>query len=348
MSANVYREVVVTHILEEARNVKTFSVVATDDAPITYVAGQFLTFVFNRYGKEERRSFSISSSPVAHEPLSFTVKRLENGAYSCFLIDEVRVGDRLSTTGAAGLFTLPDYLDAYEQLFFFAAGIGITPVFSLIKTLLYAGYGKKITLVYSNRTIEDTVFYGQLQQLRRDFEGIFAIEYLFSSSRRLDRARLSKWLLPILLSEFATVPRDRLLCYICGPYAYMRMATLGLEEEGFRADQIRKEHFNTNDHRTVQTPPPDKGNHMLTLTYKGRTFQIEVAYPDTILQAARKNGIVLPYSCEVGRCGSCVALCTAGKVWLSYNEVLTDADIKNGRVLTCTGHPVGGDVSLQV
>jgi ring-1,2-phenylacetyl-CoA epoxidase subunit PaaE len=72
-----------------------------------------------------------------------------------------------------------------------------------------------------------------------------------------------------------------------------------------------------------------------------------VQYPNSILEVARKQGIELPYSCEAGRCGSCVANCTRGKVWMKFNEVLTDQEVAKGRVLICNGYPVGGDVAIQ-
>ena len=123
----------ITSIREETPGVKTFTLASEDGSPIPYAAGQFITFVFNHHSKEERRSFSISSSPVMNERLAFTVKRIDNGAYSRMLTDWAAVGDKLYTTGAAGLFTLPADATDYKQFFFFAAGIGITPIFSLIQ-----------------------------------------------------------------------------------------------------------------------------------------------------------------------------------------------------------------------
>jgi ring-1,2-phenylacetyl-CoA epoxidase subunit PaaE len=84
------------------------------------------------------------------------------------------------------------------------------------------------------------------------------------------------------------------------------------------------------------------------IQYAAETYQLKVQYPDSILQAAKKESISLPYSCEVGRCGNCAAKCIKGKVWLSYNEVLTEKDIQKGLTLTCVGHPVGGDVILKI
>ncbi len=339
--------VTITSIREEIPGVKTFTIAGEDGAPIPYTAGQFVTFVFNHHDKEERRSFSISTSPVHDESLSFTVKRIDNGAYSRLLTDRAAVGDKLYTSGAAGLFTLPADTSRYRQFLFFAAGIGITPIISLIKTILHTLPQKQVTLIYSNRSKEETVFYEELQRLLQKFPENFKVEFLYSTSFNLSRARLNKALLPVLLREYLVVPNDEVLVYVCGPFAYMRMVIWSLEEAGIPDDQIRKENFNTNDRQVHKVEPPDKGTHVATIKYNGGTYSFPVAYPDTILQAAKKNGLTLPYSCEVGRCGSCAARCTAGQVWLSYNEVLMDTDLKLGSILTCVGHPVNGDVTIE-
>jgi len=342
----LYKSVVITSIKEETPGVKTFVIRYEDGSPIPYAAGQFITFAFTHHGREERRSFSISVSPALHEPLSFTVKRIDNGAYSRLLVDRVHVGDKLLTTGASGLFTLSP--SAYEQVFFFAAGIGITPVYSLIKTLLHTDPDKKIVLIYSNRSQGEVVFYNELQQLAAQFPSRFIVDYLYSTSFNLMRARLSKSLLPQLLSEYAQAPKEKLLFYVCGPFAYMRMVLISLEEQGIHSDQVKKENFNTNDREVRKAAPADKATHLATIKTNGKEYTFPVVYPDSILQAAKKHGLALPYSCEVGRCGSCAARCTKGEVWLSYNEVLMDNDLKHGSILTCTGHPVNGDVTIEV
>jgi len=345
---SAYQAVIITSIREETPGVKTFTITYTDGSPITYAAGQFITFVFTHHGKEERRSFSISSCPATNEPLSFTVKRIDNGAYSRLLVDRAKVGDELYTTGAAGLFTLPEKEVNYEQVFFFAAGIGITPVFSLIKTVLITQPSQQVVLIYSNRSREDVVFYNELTALANHYPDRFKAEFLYSTSFDLSRARLSKALLPVLLKEYTHFSKEKLLFFICGPFSYMRMAILSLEEQGIHNEQIRKENFNTNDRVVLKAEPPDKGTHIATIKFNGKEYIFPVAYPDTILQAAKKHGLNLPYSCEVGRCGSCAAICTKGKVWLSYNEVLMDMDLKHGSILTCVGHPINGDVTIVI
>ncbi len=243
---------------------------------------------------------------------------------------------------------MPADINDYEQFFFFAAGIGITPILPLIKTLLHTNPGIQVVLVYSNRTKEEAVFCPVLQDLAQQFSDRFKMLLLYSTAFDLSRARLSKSLVRVLLNEYSLAPKEKTLYYICGPFSYMRMVIYALEEAGTAAAHIRKENFNTTE-RIVQQPlPPDKTTHTATILFNGKVYSFPVHYPDSILQAANKHGIALPYSCETGRCGSCAAICTSGNVWHSYNEVLMDMELRHGSILTCTGHPVGGDVALTI
>lgn len=345
--ANSYQAVIITAIKQETAGVKTFTISYEDGGRIPYVAGQFITLVFTHHDKEERRSYSISSS-AAGEPLSFTVKRVDNGAYSRLLHDRAAVGDKLFVTGVAGLFTLPQSIHANMQFFFFAAGIGITPVMSLIRALLQERQDVDLVLVYSNRKQEDVVFYDELTALAASSNGKFSIEYLYSTAFNLSRARLNKALVRQLLIEYGRVAHGDMYCYVCGPYDYMRMVIYALEENGIGDDRIRKENFNVNERPAIVAAPPDKEAHRVTIIHNNETQTITCQYPDTILQAAKKNGIALPYSCQTGRCGSCAARCTQGKVWHSYNEVLMDMDLRHGSILTCTGYPIDGDITIVV
>lgn len=310
----------------------------------TYKAGQFLTFPFTSAGREERRSYSFSSSPVMDEPLAITVKRIDNGAFSRRLIDQVRTGDVLATAGISGLFTLPDPLPHGTSLLLFAAGIGITPLYSILKTALRHPAAPSIVLVYSNHSRPATVFYEELVQLQEQYPERLRIEWLFSDSKYLQRARLTRPVMDQLMQQYLT-DVSKTYCYICGPTDYRWLVQLLLEEAGLASEQIRQEIFMTDRHAILQVPP-DQEPHQVSIHIGGRVVRLEVRYPETILSAAKKAGIRLPYSCEAGRCSSCAVRCTSGAVWMGYNEVLTDKDLANGLVLTCTGYPVKGDISL--
>lgn len=340
-------------IIQETPDTKSFQFISP--VPISYKAGQYLTFVFDQHGNEARRSFSLASSPVLNEPLMITVKRIRNGVFSRMLVDRARPGDIVMISGTGGVFTLPDDISSIDQLVFFAAGSGIVPIFSIIKTVLHTLPHIQVYLIYSNRSVEHTIFYRDLQDLQdlrdlrdlRDFESRvhkrLKIEFLFSNSPKLFTARLHVGLIEDFVNKYKL--RDALF-YICGPDAYMRLCTFTLVSLDVPLGNIKKEIFNTSK-PVFKIEPPDKGLHKVEIIAGGKQFEIEVQYPDSILKTAKRHHIELPYSCEAGMCGNCMARCISGKVWMSNNEVLTEKELSQGLVLTCTGYPVGGPVELS-
>jgi ferredoxin-NADP reductase len=344
--AVLYKPVIIEHIHEEVPGFKTFTFQEGHD--IQYKAGQYITFVQQTTHEEIRRSYSIVSAPLLNEPLTVGVKRIENGAFSRQLIDHAVVGDQLLTTGAGGLFTLPDDTSNIHQVFFLAAGSGITPIYSLLKTVLHFHTHLNAVLIYSNTSPTTTIFLQQLEHLRQTFGNRFQLRFLFSNSTDLLTARLNREFLTELTRIHSVCDFNHALFYTCGPEAYMRMCIYTLQEQGVPKENIRKETFVVHSKKATTAAPPDKEPHKVSIQYGTDLYELNVQYPDTILQAAKKQNILLPYSCETGRCGNCVAHCVEGKVWLSYNEVLTDKDLQNGLTLTCVGYPVGGDVLLKI
>jgi len=340
------KSLIIEQIQEETEGFKTFAF--KQGHGIDYKAGQYLTFIHKTSFEEIRRSYSIVSAPLLNEALTIGVRRIENGRLSRELIDHARIGDELITTGAAGFFTLPDDLSGIRQIFFLAAGSGITPIYSLLKTVLHFHPHIHAVLVYSNRSPQQTIFRDRLSQLKLEFGSRLQLQFLFSNSADLATARLNRELLVQLTKALSLAPWQETLFYLCGPEAYMRMCTYTLQEEKVPKENIRRENFVIQSKKLPPNDPPDKESRLVTIEYGNENYQLEVHYPDSILRAAQKQGIELPYSCETGRCGNCAARCVSGKVWLSYNEVLTEKDLQSGLTLTCTGHPVGGDVVLKI
>ncbi|HSI90920.1 MAG TPA: ferredoxin--NADP reductase [Adhaeribacter sp.] len=342
-----YQKLTISKIREEIPGFKTFTFAEENTANLNYEAGQYLTLVKQTAAGEIRRSYSITSAPTLSEPLTIGVKRVVNGIFSRFLVDEAQPGDELLVSGTGGFFVLPPTVSEVGQLFFLAAGSGITPVFSLLKTALVAYPELPVVLIYSNASPEKTIFRQELLALAARYPDRLQIGFLFSNSPDLSRARLYKGLLQELVKEHARVPPQKILAYVCGPENYMRMCTYGLHLSGIPLENIRKENFSTQK-VNQKIAPPDTDAHEVFLQLKDRHFRFTSQYPETILQAARKAGLNFPYSCEAGRCGNCAIKCTSGTVWMSYNEVLTERDLEKGLVLTCTGFPVGGDVRLEL
>ncbi len=333
----------IERIIQETADTRSFILSGND---INYIPGQFLTLVFDRLdGEEDRRNYSISSSPVLKEPLKITVKRIANGAYSRKLVDDAKEGDSLVTTGASGFFTLSDNIQEYSQLLFFAAGSGITPVIALIKTILYQYDPIRVVLFYSNASPRTTIFYDELKHLEELFPGRLHIDFLFSGYENISRRRLNIELIAEIARVYFFKTGGDSLFYLCGPFEYMRMITIILRTEGVQENRIRKEIFHI-EKPAVKPLPPDVLPHAVTAQLGDKEYIFTAGYPSTILQSAKMQGVPLPYSCESGQCGTCAATCTSGNVWMWRNEVLMEDEIAAGRVLTCTGYAVNGDIKL--
>jgi ring-1,2-phenylacetyl-CoA epoxidase subunit PaaE len=343
MQEGYYKKLIITHISQETKDVKQFFF---GESNISFKAGQYLTFAFDEHGKEARRSYSIASSPILDEPLSIAIRRIVNGNFSRKMFDYRRVGDELLTLGAGGVFTLPEDLPEYKQIFFFAAGSGIIPIYSLIKTVLYSTNITRVILVYSNSTPSNTLFYQSLKDLMAKFQGRFQLELLFSNSVDLAKAHLHSSLIAMYLNLHNSHQLESSLYYVCGPQSYMRMCIFTLHGMHIPVANIKKEIFYTSK-PIHKREPPDKASHEVVIILNQEKYKIDVRYPTTILQAAKNEGIVLPYSCEVGRCGNCMATCLKGTIWMSYNEVLTEKELSRGLILTCTGFPVNLDAVIS-
>lgn len=343
METNLIKRVRITGIIVETPNTRSFVLEPMDGWQPEYRSGQFLTLVFYTPHGEKRRSYSISSSPALKEQLQITVKKMDNGEFSRMLVYGAKVGDVLHTSGVSGMFLLPGKVEEARQYFFIAAGSGITPCFSLIKTVLAEGKSD-VVLIYSNKSIDDAIFYLQLKQLESQYTERLKIRFLFSDVFNVYESRLSNWLLQQLLNDYLIAEAGKSLFYICGPFEYMQTVTITLLNR-VPAETIFKENFDTLPRRIIPEPP-DTEAHAVTIHINDHILHFTSQYPQSILATAKANNIDLPYSCEAGRCGSCIATCTKGKVWMAYNEVLTDREVEEGRVLVCQGYAVGGDVEI--
>jgi ring-1,2-phenylacetyl-CoA epoxidase subunit PaaE len=340
-----YKTLRVAAVNDEAPDFKTF--VFEPGHGLAYKSGQYLTLALNE-PEAIRRSYSITSAPALQEPLAIGVKRIANGTFSRYLFDRIGPGSELHTIGAGGLFVLPENISDYRQVFFFAAGSGITPILSLLKTALHAHPHLSVVLIYSNPSPERALFLQPVQQLHEQFGSRFHLELLFSNNPNLYRARLHRDLILEWLKTLVYPGRDATLFYTCGPESYMRLCVFTLQAQGIPAAHIKRENFITHTHSAGRILPPDAATHTAWIRKDGVKQAVAVAFPESILKAAKKAGMQLPFSCEVGRCGNCVAHCTSGTVWHSYNEVLTERELQQGLVLTCVAHPVGGDVVLEI
>lgn len=345
---NTFREVIILNIIEETQGARTFEIASTDGASIKYDAGQFLTLVLNQKNKNkaQRRSYSFSSAPLLNEAMAVTIKEIPNGEISRKLMS-AKIGDKFKVSGVSGFFTLLDNLKSLKQLFFIAAGSGITPVFPLIKTALHLHSELSVTLIYANRNKKSTLFYNQLLDLSRIFKNRFQIEFLFSESKNILNSRLSNSLLVDFLNQHIHSAFENVYFFLCGPFNFMETVMITLLTEGVPHSNIRKEKFSILKPK-FKIKPKDIEAHLVFIETGNKAYVIKVQYPDSILTEALKENIPIPYSCQSGQCGACVATCLKGKIWMEYNEVLMPNELAKGLVLTCMAYPIMGDVKLKI
>lgn len=338
----------ITAIRPETATVKTFFLEVVNGELILYKAGQFLTVLFTANDQEVRRSYSFSSSPTWDQSLSITIKRQPNGIISRWIFDTWQPGMELQALAPAGMFTITYQTKVRRDIFLIAAGSGITPVYSLLKDILLREPGSFITLIYSNHTRSQTIFYDELVALQERFPHQLHIEFLFSDHQQILQARLSSTSLKLLLDRHLHYTKTDALIFTCGPFDFMQMVQIVTLTHGFESRNIRREIFSLPDITAAQTTYIDNTDRTIMIIRTGIKHPLFVPHQHSILTAALENGIELPYSCRAGRCSSCRAKLLQGNVQMHYNEVLTDEDEANGFILTCTGHPVSDDVVIEV
>jgi ring-1,2-phenylacetyl-CoA epoxidase subunit PaaE len=347
----LYLRLRIKEIIREAKD--AFTYVLEGETPFTYLPGQFLTLLITLHGTEYRRSYSFSSTPGIDPFPAITVREKENGEISRHILRNWKQGDIITALQPSGRFTLNDQPHHKRDIFLFGAGSGITPLYSLLKHILHHEPRTHVKLVYSNTSHERTIFYRQLQKLEEQFPGRLHLMYFFSNDNEENRStyrRLSNLLLEPLVKREIRFNNTDAQFFVCGPPDYMRMIMLTLTFMGFAEEQLHKENFvvNTSPQLARVGKPDDTTiKEVLLKTNKG---EVHLSVPGnmTILNAALAQGHPLPYSCRGGVCGSCTARCTEGKTWMSWNEVLTDKEIAEGFILTCTSYPVTPSVIIEI
>ncbi|MBS7566536.1 ferredoxin--NADP reductase [Mucilaginibacter sp. Bleaf8] len=333
-------QVRVEAIKPETADTATFYLKPVSGNPVVYKAGQFITLVINHHGEEIRRSYSLSSSPD-EDLLSITVKRVANGEISRYLLTYAKVGDVWNVVEPAGRFTPPANARG-KELFYFAAGGGIPPVYAHIKYLLKHEANCHLTLFYSNINPQSVIYKQQLDELASRHPDQLTVIHLLSSEVN----RLNNILVEKLVKQHVKQNMNAAEFYLCGPFTYMRMVRLTLLYMGIVPGQIHRETF------VLETVPASTAvsnfaPHKVRVYFNHEWHDLMTGENQTILQAALQNQLHLPYSCANGVCAACAVKCKSGQVTMVKNEVLTDDEIKQGWVLTCTGYAMNDGVQLD-
>jgi 3-ketosteroid 9alpha-monooxygenase subunit B len=289
-----------------------------------YRPGQFVTVrVPSELCGSVARCYSLSSSPLAGERPAITVKRTEGGYASNWILDRVAAGNVLDLLPPAGTFS-PGSLDGNFLLF--AAGSGITPVMSILKSALAAGRGR-VVLVYANRDERSVIFGSLLGRLAADSGGRLVVVHWLDSLLGMPSAAA----LAALARPYASFD-----AFICGPDPYLALVRDALGRLGVPGPRVHVERFVSLAENPFEERPVAEGpGATLSVTLDGATTLLPWPAGTRMLDVLIGAGLDAPYSCRQGICGACACQLTGGEVEMAHNEVLEAADIADGYILAC-------------
>lgn len=323
-----------------------FAIPEALESAFAFKPGQNITLKAIIDGEEIRRSYSICSSPAERE-LRIAIKAVPNGRFSQFANTHLKKGDQLEVLPPTGKFNVAINPSHKKQYLAFAAGSGITPILSIIKTILSSEANSAVTLVYGNRSRSSIIFREALEGLKNKYLNRFRILHVLSRERtdaavnygRIDAAKCRE-LSPALIDWPAIDDY-----FICGPSEMIFSVRDYLLEQGVEASRIHIELFNTPTQTINIAHPATVGGDTdqtaaVTIRLDGISFPFELTYTgSSILDAALQQGADLPYACKGGVCATCRAKLVEGDVKMDQNFALEPDELAAGFILTCQAHP---------
>ncbi|MBA3577276.1 MAG: 2Fe-2S iron-sulfur cluster binding domain-containing protein [Sphingomonas sp.] len=318
-----------------------------------FKAGQHLTLKAEIGCEEVRRNYSLCTAP-SEQDWKVTVKRIAGGVFSNWVGDELKAGDTLDVMPPHGSFTTEFEPSAKRHIVGIAGGSGITPVMSLLRTVLSQEPQSRFTLLYGNRDSASIIFLDALADLKDRHLGRFELYHFLAEEAgdidlfngMLDRARCDE-----AVDHLIGSPGEIDGWFICGPGPMMDSAEGALLERGIARERIHIERF------TADRPPESlvkemaelqskAAGIMMSVTLDGRTRRVEFS-ESNILDSARVAGLPAPFACKAGVCATCRAKVISGKVEMAARYGLTDEEIEQGYVLTCQSVPDGDGVKVD-
>jgi ring-1,2-phenylacetyl-CoA epoxidase subunit PaaE len=331
----------------------SFDVPAELQETFRFTPGQYLTLRRGGGAEDLRRSYSICAA--AGEPLRVGVRRVPAGAFSTWVHGALKPGDMLDVMEPQGRFGAALAQQAARRhVLAIAGGSGITPILSIVKTVLANEPGSRCTLLYGNRSIGSTMFKEELEDLKNRHLTRLALHPVFSREQvdsplyagRLDRERIGLFLRTLV------DPRGVDEAFVCGPHAMNDEAEAALRAAGVDAARIHIERFGIPPEQVHGDPhaaqPGDADEARIVVIRDGVTREFGFRKGDaSLLDAAARAGLDVPYSCKSGVCATCRAKLVEGRVRMDRNFALEKADLDAGFVLTCQSHPLTGRVVVS-
>jgi ring-1,2-phenylacetyl-CoA epoxidase subunit PaaE len=332
------------------------SVVVTfdrDDRKLRFEHGQHLTLRHTFDGIELRRSYSICSR-APDGPLRVAIRRVPDGVFSTWASTELCVGDEIEALPPLGHFTHrvdPTVARHYSAL---AAGSGITPILSIVSTILAAEPLSTVSLVYINRTSQSAMLLDELHDVRDRYLDRLSIAFAFTReevggellSGRPDRERIERWI------EAGILPAEADHAFLCGPIEMTNDVRDALIAAGMAADQVHREVFTTKQQGTATLAPQEITEASVTVatgraTLNGRTSTFDLYEGDSVLDAVQRVRPDAPFSCRSGVCSTCQAVVRDGSVDMAVNYGLSKDEVARGYVLTCQSRPTADHIDID-
>ena len=330
----------------------TFAIPAELSGDYSFAPGQYLTVRTTMDGEEVRRSYSICSGPDDGE-LRIAVKKVDGGAFSSWAADELKAGDELDVmtpTGRFGVTHAPDETRVYAG---FAAGSGITPILSIVKGVLAREPNSRFFLFYGNRSTGGMLFREALEELKDRFMARFSVFHVISGEEQdipILHGRLDGEKVRVLLRSLVPAASvDHV--FICGPSGMSEEIEVTCRAIGIGEERIHVERFvsefggKPRAKKVIAASAPAKA--LASLVIDGKRREVPVAEDESILDAALRAGMDLPFACKGGMCSTCRAKLVEGEAQMEVNYSLEPWELKAGFILTCQARPVSDKVVVD-
>jgi ring-1,2-phenylacetyl-CoA epoxidase subunit PaaE len=327
-----------------------------EDRPhFDFTQGQYLTFRRQFDGEELRRSYSICAGR-AEGVLRVGIKRVDGGAFSTWANEELRPGDEIDAMPPMGAFHTALDPETGRHYLGFAGGSGITPVLSLVKTILDAEPKSQFDLVYGNRSVSSIMFREELEDLKNTYIGRFSLVHILEAETQdidLFTGRVDEAKCGLLFKHWIDIGSVD-MAYICRPEPMMLAIAKALRDHGLRDAQIKFELFAASQpgrarRKVVSAAGSSAGaSCRASVTLDGSTRVFEMPKDgQSILEAALANALDAPYACKAGVCSTCRAMILEGEVEMVTNHALEDYEVQRGYVLTCQCYPLSDRVVVS-
>jgi len=321
-----------------------FSIPENLKADFNFTAGQYVTLQKEIKGETIRRAYSICSTPASGE-IRVAIKKVEKGVFSTYATSDLKVGDAIEITAPEGRFLLNPEVD--KNYIGFAAGSGITPILSMLKSVLVKEPTATFTLIYGNKSASDAIFYEELNQLKEIYIDRLKLHYIFSRENVKNNLRgridgnVTNYFVKNMYKETSFDA-----AYLCGPEEMIKDVSKTLEKNNIAKDNIHFELFivTVDEGKVAQVK---EGETEITVILDDEKSTFTMSQTNDILAANLRNNIDAPYSCQGGVCSSCLAKVTEGKAIMVKNSILTDDEIEEGLILTCQAHPTTPTITID-